>query len=68
LYPGLRKSAWDSVGDVVRRSTFVEAAGFSVVREFVGHGSAQVHEERSAELWHSDMCKRGGNGVAIEPW
>ena len=49
----------------------VEAEGFSVVRDFVGHGIGVPHARRSAgaELWRSGrgMKLRAGMVIAIEP-
>jgi len=50
---------------------FVEAAGFSVVREFVGHGiGTKLHEEPQVPNFRSrgaDMRLREGMVLAIEP-
>ena len=49
----------------------VEAEGFSVVRDFVGHGIGVAHARRSAgaELWRSGPGHEaeGGMVIAIEP-
>jgi methionyl aminopeptidase len=73
LYRGIEKvRIGNSVGDVgAAVQTFVEAAGFSVVREFVGHGiGTQLHEEPQVPNFGTPghgARLREGMVLAIEP-
>jgi len=73
LYKGIEKvkigNTISDIGGAVQE--FVEAAGFSVVREFVGHGiGTKLHEEPQVPNFRSrgaDMRLREGMVLAIEP-
>lgn len=63
---------WSNIARVMQQ--YVEAAGFSVVREFVGHGiGMEMHEDPkvpnfvSRELLRADIPLRKGMVLAIEP-
>jgi methionyl aminopeptidase len=67
--PGVR---WSQVAGKMQE--YVEAAGFSVVREFVGHGiGTQMHEDPkvpnfvSEELLADDIMLTEGMVLAVEP-
>jgi methionyl aminopeptidase len=67
--PGIR---WSQVAEQMQR--YAESAGFSVVREFVGHGiGRQMHEEPrvpnfvSDELLADDIVLTEGMVLAVEP-
>ena len=67
--PGVR---WSSIAGEMQRLT--ESAGFSVVREFVGHGiGTEMHEEPrvpnfvSKELLADDIVLAEGMVLAVEP-
>ena len=67
--PGLR---WSQVASAMQQ--YVESEGFSVVREFVGHGIGQkMHEDPkvpnflSAELRAADIDLKPGLVLAVEP-
>jgi methionyl aminopeptidase len=67
--PGVR---WSQVAGKMQR--YAEAAGFSVVREFVGHGiGTQMHEDPkvpnfvSEELLADDILLAEGMVLAVEP-
>ena len=67
--PGLR---WSEVASAMQE--YVESEGFSVVREFVGHGiGREMHEEPkvpnflSAELRSKDIELKPGLVLAVEP-
>ena len=69
MKPGVR---WSSVAGRMQR--YVEGAGFSVVRDFVGHGIGRsMHEEPkvpnfvSDELVHDDIVLAEGMVLAVEP-
>ena len=64
--------AGNRVGDISHAiQTYVESRGFSVVREFVGHGvGAEMHEEPQIPNYgrpHSGPRLRAGMTLAIEP-
>jgi len=73
LYKAIEKvkigNTISDIGGAVQE--FVEAAGFSVVREFVGHGiGTKLHEEPQVPNFRSrgaDMRLREGMVLAIEP-
>ena len=73
LYKGIEKvkigNTISDIGGAVQE--FVEAAGFSVVREFVGHGiGTKLQEEPQVPNFRSrgaDMRLREGMVLAIEP-
>jgi methionyl aminopeptidase len=73
LYKAIEKvkigNTISDIGGAVQE--FVEAAGFSVVREFVGHGiGTRLHEEPQVPNFRSrgaDMRLREGMVLAIEP-
>ena len=73
LYKGIEKvkigNTVSDIGGAVQE--FVEAHGFSVVREFVGHGiGTKLHEEPQVPNFRSrgaDMRLREGMVLAIEP-
>ena len=73
LYRGIEKvRIGNSVGDVgAAVQSFVEAAGFSVVREFVGHGiGTKLHEEPQVPNFGTPghgARLREGMVLAIEP-
>ena len=74
LYEGISQaSAGNRVSDISRAiQTFVEANGFSVVREFVGHGVGRsVHEDPQVpnfvERGRTSPKLRPGMAIAIEP-
>ena len=74
LYEGISQaSAGNRVSDISRAiQTFVEANGFSVVREFVGHGVGRsVHEDPQVpnfvERGRASPKLRPGMAIAIEP-
>jgi methionyl aminopeptidase len=73
LYRGIEKvRIGNSVGDVgAAVQSFVEAAGFSVVREFVGHGiGTKLHEEPQVPNFGTPVHGarlREGMVLAIEP-
>lgn len=74
LYEGISQaSAGNRVSDISRAiQTFVEANGFSVVREFVGHGVGRsVHEDPQVpnfvERGRVSPKLRPGMAIAIEP-
>ena len=73
LYRGIEKvRIGNSVGDVgAAVQSFVEAAGFSVVREFVGHGiGTKLHEEPQVPNFGTPghgARVREGMVLAIEP-
>lgn len=63
---------WSEVARKIQQ--LVEGAGFSVVREFVGHGIGQsMHEEpKVANYWdrrqaEQDFCMKPGMALAVEP-
>ena len=63
---------WSSIAGKMQR--FAESAGFSVVRELVGHGiGRQMHEEPqvpnyvSSELLENDFILTEGMILAVEP-
>ncbi len=63
---------WSEIATAIQRK--VEAAGMSVVREFVGHGIGQeMHEEPKVPNYHdrsqrkSDFCLEEGMTLAVEP-
>lgn len=67
--PGVR---WSSIAGEIQR--LAESAGFSVVREFVGHGiGTEMHEEPrvpnfvSKELLADDIVLAEGMVLAVEP-
>jgi len=67
--PGVR---WSTIAGEMQK--LAESAGFSVVREFVGHGiGCQMHEEPrvpnfvSAELLADDIVLAEGMVLAVEP-
>jgi methionyl aminopeptidase len=67
--PGVR---WSAIAGEMQK--LVESAGFSVVREFVGHGiGTQMHEEPrvpnfvSRELLSDDIVLAEGMVLAVEP-
>ncbi len=67
--PGLR---WSQIAGQMQK--YAESAGFTVVREFVGHGiGRQMHEEPrvpnfvSAELLADDIVLAEGMVLAVEP-
>jgi methionyl aminopeptidase len=67
--PGVR---WSQVAGKMQR--YAEAAGFSVVREFVGHGiGTQMHEDPkvpnfvSEDLLADDILLAEGMVIAVEP-
>jgi methionyl aminopeptidase len=73
LYKGIEAAKiGNTVGDIGGAvQEFVEAHGFSVVREFVGHGiGTKLHEEPQVPNFRSrgaDMRLREGMVLAIEP-
>jgi methionyl aminopeptidase len=67
--PGIK---WSSVAEAMQ--SYVEGEGFSVVREFVGHGiGSEMHEDPkvpnfvSADLRRSDILLKPGLVIAVEP-
>lgn len=67
--PGVR---WSQIAGMMQR--YAEAAGFSVVRDFVGHGiGTQMHEEPkvpnfvSRDLLADDIVLAEGMVLAVEP-
>jgi len=69
MRPGV---AWSDVAATIQR--IVESAGYSVVREFVGHGiGTQMHEEPKVPNYtdrkqrRSDFVLRPGLVLAVEP-
>ena len=63
---------WSQVADKMQR--YAEAAGFSVVKDFVGHGiGSEMHEEPrvpnfvSADLLANDFVLERGMTLAVEP-
>ena len=69
MKPGVR---WSQVAGKMQR--YAEAAGFSVVRDFVGHGiGTKMHEDPkvpnfvSDELLADDITLRPGMVLAVEP-
>jgi len=69
IRPGVR---WSQIAGMMQRH--VEDAGFSVVREFVGHGiGTQMHEDPkvpnyvSEELLADDIVLKEGMVLAVEP-
>lgn len=63
---------WSEMAALIQRR--VEAVGFSVVREFVGHGvGREMHEEpkvpnyTDAEQRRTDFCLTPGLVIAVEP-
>lgn len=67
--PGIR---WSSIAAQMQK--FAEGAGFSVVRDFVGHGiGSEMHEEPkvpnfvSKELLRDDIFLEEGMVLAVEP-
>lgn len=74
LREGIRQARADHRVEAISRAvqTVVEAAGFGVVREFVGHGVGRsVHEEPQVpnfvEPGRRSPRLRGGMTIAIEP-
>ncbi len=73
LYKAIEKACvGNTVGDIGEAvQAYVEAHGFSVVREFVGHGiGTQLHEEPQVPNFRSrgaDTRLREGMVLAIEP-
>jgi methionyl aminopeptidase len=70
IRPGLK---WSQVARLMQ--SYAERAGFSVVRDFVGHGvGQQMHEEPrgvpnfvSREMMRSDFVLQPGMVIAVEP-
>ncbi|MBN1975602.1 MAG: type I methionyl aminopeptidase [Sedimentisphaerales bacterium] len=67
--PGLK---WSQIASVMQQKA--ESAGFSVVRDFVGHGiGTNMHEDPkvpnfvSRELLANDICLTEGMVIAVEP-
>lgn len=73
LYEGIAKAvAGNRVTDISRAiQTYVESNGYSVVREFVGHGVGRsMHEEPQIPNYVDSKCNqklRPGMTIAIEP-
>lgn len=73
LYEGIAQAVPDNrVTDISRAiQTYVESNGFSVVREFVGHGVGRsMHEEPQVPNYVDSKCNqklRPGMTLAIEP-
>jgi methionyl aminopeptidase len=73
LYEGIAQArAGNRVSDISRAvQTFVEGQGFSVVREFVGHGVGRsMHEEPQVPNFVDGKTSpklRAGMTIAIEP-
>lgn len=73
LYKGIEKAvAGNTLNDVaIAIQTYVEGAGFSVVRELVGHGiGKKLHEEPAVPNYYSmsnSFRLKAGMTIAIEP-
>lgn len=69
MKPGVK---WSTIAGLMQK--YAEGAGFSVVRDFVGHGiGREMHEEPkvpnfvSRELLRSDIVLKAGMVLAVEP-